>query len=216
MQVPEELVIPAQSKESASGGARTGEEEDTTSAATPADKESESIQDHDVSLRLELEMLQDRLHQRDREIGIVLHMLKQERKRTDRAEAALAAGGVTVRSVSPASPNRLSPVRLARMAIPSASSSSAIAATVRDGKALSQGVDVHVNKGAVDDGGGGGRKRRGLVDTKGSFQTRQGSPLPVPALHSSHDSDKWRSSLKEGESDIRKDLVCNLRCNVGQ
>ena len=67
-----------------------------------------------LALKLELEMVQDRLRQRDSEIRILLRMMKQERKRADRAEASLGAAGGRIRPVSPVSPDRVSPLRLAR------------------------------------------------------------------------------------------------------
>jgi len=71
-------------------------------------------QDQDAILKLELEMFQERLCQRDREINVLLHTLKQERKRADRAEGALTVAGIPMRTVSPASPDRLSPVHLSK------------------------------------------------------------------------------------------------------
>lgn len=67
-----------------------------------------------VTSALELEMVQERLRQRDSEIRVLLRMLKQERKRASRAEFSMRAAGMEVEAVSPVSPDRLSPLRLAR------------------------------------------------------------------------------------------------------
>lgn len=185
-----EVIVPTQSKESVSEG-----EPDSNPPPPPTRESSMNDRDPDITLKLEVEMGQDRLRQRDREIGILLRMLKQERKRADRAEVALAASGAIVRSVSPASPDRLSPLRLAKIAVPSdVSISSTVAAADLDGILSPQGVVVEMN---TDGGRGGGEKRRGLVDANGSSRT-------VSVTYgSSHDSEEWRAALKEGENGMR-------------
>lgn len=202
-----EVIVPTQSKDSVSEGEPTG---GIIAPPPSADKDRKIVQDRDVTLKLELELLQERLHQRDGEIGILLRMLKQERKRADRAEASLAATGAIVRSISPASPDRLSPVRLARIAMPENASSSTNAATVWDGKPSPRGVEVGVKMGGggvrSDGGRDGGAMRKGLADTEGSSVTGSAP------YSSSHDSEEWRAVLKEGESNFcgrsRQDFFC--------
>ena len=197
----QELIMPTQSTESVSDEAPTGEKDATSATSADEEKRSDIVQDRDVSLELELEMLKDRLHQRDKEIVIVLRMLKQERKRADIAEMALAEEGATLRPVSPASPDHLSPIRLARNGMSSTSSfsaSSTTAAAVCDEKAVPREVEVVGN-------GTGGRRVAFKGDT-GSFLAGQGPPISGPAPNISHDSEEWRAVLNEGERERERGI----------
>ena len=176
-------------------------EDKVTSSGTLVDKEKENerVLDRDVSLRLELELLQDRLRQRDGEIAVVLRMLKQERKRAGSAETALALAGAAIRSVSPVSPDRLSPVRLAKMAVPSSTASTstcsipAVTMTKR-GNTISRRVEVGLKRwGGADEGGEGGESRGFMEDAKDYSLSGEDANSS-----SSHGSEQWRTVLHEG------------------
>ena len=161
-------------EEASKSGARTESPEER--------KKSPVVQDQDAILKLELEMIQARLHQRDGEIGILLRTLKQERKRADRAERVLAGAGIPVRTVSPASPDRLSPVRLSRISSSVPPSTASTASYLLLGRNDENGDSANsTNRSRVGDGG---------------RESRQTALLQAPA--SEERSEQWQAALKEG------------------
>jgi len=111
---------PAQNSEDKPAGDQGPSECDPKTESSPSKarkattEEGLTVKEQDSILKLELELVQERLRHRDGEINILLRSLKQERKRASRAEGALSAAGVPIRAVSPVSPDRVSPVRLSR------------------------------------------------------------------------------------------------------
>ena len=166
----------------------------TPNTVTPASPqkggvESSHMGDKELDSRsnkLELEMIRDRLLQRDSEISILLRMLKQERKRADRAEYSLKTAGLEIRSISPVSPDRVSPVRLARSS-PARSVDLVTSSAQSSDETMSPQV-----KG--DDASVRGSQ---LVDTVGSVVTDK----------SSQDSEQWEISLKAGLYCLHTDIV---------
>lgn len=187
--------------------------EKATNSDSPAahpDNDDANEQGKDTNTALELEMLNDRLQQRDSEIRILLRMMKQERKRADRAEFSLRNAGIQIRSVSPASPDRISPMRLGRGGGSSALPVSAAQASSEGGSSLSSdvvennrsklvspsaqsssSVTVQINRGGSDVAslGSGG----GMVDASTSRESTVAN-----TSKSSYDSAGWKATLKTG------------------
>lgn len=184
--------IPAETEMKSEDSAKAGQlpidpETKTRSQESKRKSRSPVVQDRDAILKLELEMIQERLRQRDGEINILLRMLKQERKRADRAEGALSVAGVPVRTVSPVSPDRLSPVRLSRNAsVPSSVTSNATSTTTP----LSQGRGDETGRSADRVRGSDGVRERGKMDARQS-----GAPASAA---SQNGSEEWQTTLKEG------------------
>ena len=150
-------------------------------------------QDQDAILKLELEMFQERLRQRDGEINVLLRMLKQERKRASRAEEALTAAGIPMRTVSPASPDRLSPVHLSRKK--SKFSSERF-------EASKEGLVASAEKKRDDTGQGlSGTGENVVHDTQQENRKREaaGSDNTAASKKSHSSSDDWQAALKEGK-----------------
>ena len=180
----------------------------TTSEAPPPPRDDDKEAPSSLALKLELEMLQERLRQRDSEIRILLRMMKQERKRADRAEASLGAAGGRVQPVSPVSPDRVSPLRLARSVEGSiaptptpvsATNTSALGNQEGDddrtpgggdeGKSL-RGAEV-AGGGGVGSGGGGHGSQVGGAGVSASVSTSSGDG-------------EWKAALKAGMCHVMK------------
>ncbi len=73
--------------------------------ASKPTREGLTAKEHDSILKLELELVQERLRLRDGKNNILLRSLKEERKRASHAEGALSAAGVPIRAVSSVSPD---------------------------------------------------------------------------------------------------------------
>ena len=183
--------------------APTGKEAETTG---PPPTEAAEQQGPDATATLELELLQNRLQQRDAEIRILLRLMKQERKRANRAEAALSSAGMEVRATSPASPDRLSPLRLARSigataagSVSTTESSLEGSLLVAEGSRTSESglgvsVDSRESAGGVRVSAGGERVNAGVerVNAVGL--------LKVDNSNSSTgmESAEWKAALKAG------------------
>ncbi len=187
--------------------ADTNGNDPTASEAPPPPRDDDREAPASLALKLELEMLQERLRQRDSEIRILLRIMKQERKRADRAEASLGAAGGRVRPVSPVSPDRLSPLRLAR------SVEGSVAPTPTPVSAAKSSV-LESRLGGGDQtpegGAGGGDEGETLRGTEvaggGSIGDRSGSQMggggvgvsaSVSTSVSSGDGE-WKAALKAG------------------
>lgn len=189
--------------------APTGKEEESTAPTT----ETVQQQGPDATAALELELLHNRLQQRDAEIRILLRLMKQERKRANRAEAALSSAGVEVRAVSPVSPDRLSPLRLARsIGATSAGSVSTMQSSlegsllVADGSRTSEsGLRTSGDRERVDAGGerinSGGDAG---VERVGGERVNADGSVKVENSNSSTgmESAEWKAALKAGVLDI--------------
>lgn len=160
---------------------------DTTGGITTALESQVPVKD--TNHELEVELLENRLHQRDDEIRILLRMLKQERKRANRAESSLNTAGMTVRSISPVSPDRLSPLRLARSVRDPSTGVSSTERTLPDG--MSSQASSKVSERTHDASPRGSR----LVDTGGDGSVR-GTDMDGSRSHD--ESEKWRAALKAG------------------
>ena len=183
-----------------SGGVESGSLEEAPPPPPPRPDDDVAASS---ALKLELEMLQDRLRQRDSEIRILLRMMKQERKRADRAEASLSAAGGRIRPVSPVSPDRVSPLRLGRSVegsvAPTPTPVSAAPASAL-GSEGSRGVD----RTSVLQGVGEGNSLRGAEvaggndsgDGRGSRMAKTGVSV---STSSSSTDEGWKAALKAGE-----------------
>ena len=147
-----------------------------------------------MSAALERELLHSRLEQRDGEIRILLRMMKQERKRADRAESALNAAGLGVRAVSPASPDRLSPLRLAR----TVGVSTAATPTTQGS------IEGSLQSSVSAEHGSGGRMAMMQSSADGSVLCESADEAAARGVakrdgdHEERNSDNWRAALKEG------------------
>ena len=171
--------------------------ESSPSKAGKPTREGPTIKEQDSILKLELELVQERLRHRDGEINILLRSLKQERKRASRAEGALSAAGVPIRAVSPVSPDRVSPVRLSRNKLLQQSSqvsgeTNAVSSHPSQGDSCGgHGVGMaSVGEASVDEVVSGSQERgqmeAKLSQSSGSKRTQDGS-------------EEWRATLKEGK-----------------
>lgn len=170
-------------------GSPTSKETDATIPTTTAEQ-----QGPDVTSLLEMEILHKRLQQRDAEIRILLRLMKQERKRADRAEAALNTAGMEVRSVSPASPDRLSPLRLARsVGAPTIRSVSTMQSSLEG--SLSVAEDSRMSGSEL----GGSVHSWERVNAGGERVNAGGSSMVEDSKSSSGvESAEWKAALKAG------------------
>lgn len=166
----------------------------------------------DVSAALEREFLHSRLEQRDGEIRILLRMMKQERKRADRAESALNAAGMGVRAVSPASPDRLSPLRLARtmgvartVGVPTAATPT-VQGSIK-GSLLSSSAAEHSNSSS--------RMMTMMQGSEFGSELRESADEAAARGVAKHSGDReegnsenWKTALKEGTYACMYDGTC--------
>ncbi len=149
-------------------------------------------------------MLQERLRQRDSEIRILLRMMKQERKRADRAEASLGAAGGRVLPVSPVSPDRLSPMRLAARSVEGSVAPTTTPVSVTRSSSLRIEGSCGSDQVSVSAAGGGeGISLRGAkVAGGGGGDGDGGSGLGIggvsTSVSTSSGDGEWKAALKSG------------------